>query len=176
MAQVQQPGVTSTPPGPPGSRTVNLGRGLVVPYPEPASEAATRIGRANARTNTKPEVMIRSAIHRRGLRFRKDHLLRIGGLRVKPDVVFTRWKVAAFVDGCFWHQCPEHCSVPRSNRSYWEPKLAKNVQRDQRVDAALEAAGWSAVHVWEHEEPEAAAERVEMAVRTRAADNDAGPV
>jgi DNA mismatch endonuclease (patch repair protein) len=80
---------------------VNLGRGLVVPYPEPASAAATNIGKANRRTNTKPEVLVRSALHRRGLRFRKDHLLRVADVRVRPDVVFTRWKLAVFIDGCF---------------------------------------------------------------------------
>lgn len=103
MAQVDRRGVTATrgPGGHAIERTVNLGRGLVVPYPEPASAAATNIGKANRRTNTKPEVLVRSALHRRGLRFRKDHLLRVADVRVRPDVVFTRWKLAVFIDGCF---------------------------------------------------------------------------
>jgi DNA mismatch endonuclease (patch repair protein) len=142
------------PPG--GGRTVNLGGGRVVPYPEPRDAAATKIGKANRRTDTKPEVRLRSLLHRRGHRFRKDHLVRVGTVRVRPDVVFTRWKVAVFVDGCFWHGCPDHQSFPKSNRDYWVPKLAANVERDRRVDAALGEAGWVVVRIWEHEDVERA--------------------
>src|SRR4051794_33374052 len=117
MPQVNPTPVTSKPPrvrvltgqgGDAAPRTVNLGGGRVVPYPEPLDNAASKIGRANRRVDTRPEVLIRSALHRRGLRYRKDLLLRVGDIRVRPDLVFTRWKVAAFVDGCFWHRCPEH--------------------------------------------------------------------
>jgi DNA mismatch endonuclease (patch repair protein) len=132
----------------------------VVPYPEPANAAATKIGRANRRTNTKPEVLLRSALHRRGLRFRKDHLLRLGGVRVRPDVVFTRWKVAVFVDGCFWHQCPAHATTPKRNPHYWIPKLRANVDRDRRVDAALASENWSVIRLWEHEDVESAADQI----------------
>lgn len=149
------------------SRTVNLGRGLVVPYPEPSDGAATKIGKANRRTDTKPEVILRSAVHRRGLRFRKDHLLRVGGLRVRPDLVFTRWRVAVFLDGCFWHACPDHSTTPKRNVDYWRPKLQGNVDRDRRVDAALEGDEWLVVRVWEHEEVEAAADRIASAVSAR---------
>jgi len=75
------------------------------------------------------------------LRFRKDHLIQVGGVRVRPDIVFSRWKVAVFVDGCFWHRCPEHFHEPKRNLEYWVPKLAANVARDRRVDAALTAGG-----------------------------------
>jgi len=144
---------------------VKLGGGRIVPYPEPRDGAATKIGKANRRTDTKPEIRIRSALHRRGHRFRKDHLLRIGTVRVRPDVVFTRWKVAVFVDGCFWHGCPEHQHLPRSNRDYWVPKLAANVERDRRVDAALASAGWVVVRIWEHTVLDDAVAAVEVALR-----------
>jgi DNA mismatch endonuclease (patch repair protein) len=147
------------------SRTINLGRGRVVPYPEPTSEAATRIGKANRRTGTKPEVRLRSALHRRGHRFRKDHLLRAGAVRVRPDVVFTRKKVVVFVDGCFWHGCPKHQNVPTTNRDYWVPKLAANVERDRRVDAALSNDGWVVVRIWEHLDLDEAVDLVEHTVR-----------
>ena len=132
-----------------------------MPYPTPSSPAATVIGKANRRTGTKAEVRLRSELHRRGLRFRKDHRVEVGDVRVRPDVVFTRWRIAVFVDGCFWHACPEHAHTPKANPGYWVPKLAANVARDRRVDAALDAAGWVVIRVWEHEAPGAAADRVQ---------------
>jgi DNA mismatch endonuclease (patch repair protein) len=65
-----------------------------------------------------------------------------------------------FLDGCWWHRCPEHGSTPRSNTDYWRPKLEGNVHRDRRVDAALAMAGWTVIRVWEHENPDAASARV----------------
>lgn len=148
-------------------RTVNLGGGMVVPYPEPLDTAATKIGKANRRKDTLPEIRLRSALHRRNLRFRKDHLVRCGEVRVRPDVVFTRRKVVVFVDGCFWHGCPEHQHVPKRNRDYWVPKLQRNAERDRRVDAALIADGWEVVRIWEHEDVEEAAHRVGDSVHRR---------
>ncbi len=150
---------------PPGDRTVSLGGGLRVPYPEPKNAAATRVGQGNKRTGTKPEVALRSNLQRRGVRFRKDLLIRAAGRRVHPDVVFTRAKVVVFVDGCFWHGCPEHQVVPKSNLNYWVPKLRRNVERDRDIDAALAAEGWSVIRVWEHEDGEANAARIEALVR-----------
>jgi DNA mismatch endonuclease (patch repair protein) len=146
---------------------VNLGRGLVVPYPEPRDANATAIGKANRRRDTKPEVVLRSALHRRGLRFRNDLLLRCGGVKVRPDIVFTKRRVAVFVDGCFWHGCPDHMHMPKSNQDYWVPKLNRNMERDRRVDLALEADGWTVVRVWEHDELAEAVERVIAAVDAR---------
>lgn len=150
------PGGVATP-----RRTVNLGGGRIVPYPEPTDAAATKIGKANSRSGTKPEVRLRSALHRRGHRFRKDHLLRVGEVRVRPDIVFTRWRIAVFLDGCFWHGCPDHQQVPKSNRDYWVPKLAANVERDRRVDAALIDSGWMVLRIWEHVELSTAVDAVE---------------
>jgi DNA mismatch endonuclease (patch repair protein) len=107
--------------------------------------------RAIRRTNTKPETALRSALHRRGLRFRKDLRLDLAaGARVRPDIVFTARRVAVFVDGCFWHACPEHGRDPAANEWYWAPKLRRNVERDRAGDAALAEAGWRVVRIWEH--------------------------
>lgn len=157
---------------PDGGRTVNLGGGRILPYPEPRDEAATKIGKANRRTGTKPEMRLRSSLHRRGHRFRKDHLLRTGTVRVRPDVVFTRWRVAVFVDGCFWHGCPEHQHIPKRNLDYWVPKLEANIERDRRVDAALEAAGWVVVRVWEHDGVSEAVEVVQDALDEQRANHE----
>lgn len=122
-------------------------------YPAPASEGRSRNMRANRRSDTKPEVALRSALHRLGYRYRKDYRLTLDeGVRVKPDIVFTARKVAIFVDGCFWHACPEHGRRPTSNEWYWTPKLARNVERDRTVTAALERAGWEVLRIWEHEQ------------------------
>jgi DNA mismatch endonuclease, patch repair protein len=107
--------------------------------------------RANRRTNTKPEIALRSALHRLGYRYRKDHRLDLSpGVRVRPDIVFTARKVAVFVDGCFWHACPVHGREPAVNEWYWSPKLRRNVERDRTADLALAAAGWRVVRLWEH--------------------------
>jgi DNA mismatch endonuclease (patch repair protein) len=150
-----------------GGRTVALGGGVVVPYPEPTDASATRVATGNKRKDTTAEVRLRSALHRRGLRYRKDRLVRLDGLNVRPDIVFTRAKVAVFMDGCFWHGCPEHGTVPTRNTEYWIPKLRANTKRDQRVNAALTAAGWEVQRVWEHEQQDEAAARIETVVRGR---------
>ena len=106
--------------------------------------------KANRRTDTSPERQVRSALHRLGYRFRKDLLLRVGGLRVHADIAFTSCRVAIFVDGCFWHGCPEHGLTPRSNAAYWGPKLEGNIRRDALVTEALTKNGWKVVRLWEH--------------------------
>jgi DNA mismatch endonuclease (patch repair protein) len=107
--------------------------------------------RAIRRTNTKPEMALRSALHRQGYRFRKDHRLDLdSGARVRPDIAFTARRVAVFVDGCFWHACPQHGRNPSVNEWYWAPKLRRTVERDRAADAALTAAGWQVVRLWEH--------------------------
>jgi DNA mismatch endonuclease (patch repair protein) len=106
--------------------------------------------KANRRTNTKPELALRTALHGMGYRYRKDYRLDLPLRRVRPDIAFTRRKVAVFVDGCFWHACPDHGSKPKSNEWYWSPKLAGNVERDRAADVALVQAGWTVVRLWEH--------------------------
>ena len=148
-------------------RVVRIATGIDVPYPEPTSAAATAIGVGNRRRDTKPEVRLRSELHRRGLRFRKDLLVRTPEAKARVDICFTRARVAVFVDGCFWHMCPIHHHMPKRNTDYWVPKLAANVARDRRVDAAFRDAGWMIIRCWEHEPPGDAADRVEAVVRAR---------
>lgn len=121
--------------------------------------------KGNRRRDTKPELAVRSALHRLGLRFRCDYPIELEGRRpVRPDVVFTRVKVAVFIDGCYWHACPEHGTSPKSNPSYWAAKLARNVKRDRQTDGALAERGWTVIRAWEHEPIESAAARVASAV------------
>jgi DNA mismatch endonuclease (patch repair protein) len=104
----------------------------------------------NRRADTKPELALRSALHALGYRYRKDFRIDLPQRRVRPDIAFTRRKVAVFIDGCFWHACPEHGSQPKNNEWYWSPKLLRNVERDRAADDALTGAGWTVVRLWEH--------------------------
>jgi DNA mismatch endonuclease (patch repair protein) len=115
------------------------------------SDGRARNLAAIRRTDTKPEIALRSALHRRGWRFRKDHRLDLPGGRVRPDLVFTRRRVAVFVDGCFWHVCPLHGREPTSNEWYWTPKLRRNVERDRLANTVLADDGWAIVRIWEHQ-------------------------
>lgn len=115
---------------------------------------------------TRPEVAVRSALHRRGLRFRKN-VRPERGLRCEADIVFRRERVAVFVDGCFWHGCPRHGRVPRTNGDYWSAKLARNAARDDRNGRALKSAGWAVIRVWEHDAVDDVADRVAVAVVQR---------
>ncbi|MEV5296491.1 very short patch repair endonuclease [Amycolatopsis methanolica] len=134
-------------------------------HPAPLNAGRSRNMQANRRSDTKPEVALRRALHRLGYRYRKDLLLRLPeGVKVRPDIVFTGRKVAVFVDGCFWHVCPEHGREPTTNEWYWTPKLRRNIQRDRTVNRALENAGWRVVRVWEHEDLPAAVDTVRHAL------------
>ncbi len=117
------------------------------------------------RTDTKPEKALRSALHAAGMRFRKDLRLDLGKVKPRPDIVFTRAKIAVFVDGCYWHSCPEHGTRPKANADYWTPKLARNVARDREQDAALAEDGWTVVRLWEHVPVPEAVRAVEVALR-----------
>jgi DNA mismatch endonuclease, patch repair protein len=125
--------------------------------------------RANRRVDTGPELSLRSELHRRGLRFRKDFPVQVTGGWVRPDVVFPRQRVAIFIDGCFWHRCPEHGRLPKRNRDYWEPKLSRNVERDGLQTDRLKAAGWVVLRFFEHVPEAIAAQKVEEIVRERQA-------
>jgi len=115
--------------------------------------------------NTSCEMLLRSALHRRGMRYSLRRTL-----PGKPDVIFVRARVALFVDGCFWHGCPEHCRRPASNRQYWDRKIERNIARDERVNEQLRADGWRVLRIWEHDvanSPERCAARVAKIVRKR---------
>lgn len=116
--------------------------------------------RANRRRDTKPELAIRSILHARGLRYRVDSSP-MKGIRTRADIVFSKAKIAVFVDGCYWHGCPEHFIMPKTNVDYWSEKIKRNRERDEAADIALAAAGWLSIRVWEHEDPIAAANLVE---------------
>lgn len=116
--------------------------------------------RANRRADTGPERRLRSELHALGLRFRKDLRIDLEHRKVRVDIAFPKAHVAVFVDGCFWHSCPEHGTQPRANASFWSEKLRRNVERDRLVDEALTSAGWSVLRVWEHESEVVAARRI----------------
>lgn len=121
--------------------------------------------RSNRRRDTGPELRVRRLLHSRGWRYRVDHKISTGVLVVRPDIVFEKRRVAVFIDGCYWHCCPDHGTSPRVNSAYWSDKLARNVERDERVSRALEEAGWTVIRVWEHVPASEAVERIESALR-----------
>lgn len=132
-----------------------------------ASSPAVRASMlGNRSTNTRPEVELRRELHRLGVRYRVN-ARPIPELRRTADVVFTRRAVAVFVDGCFWHGCPDHYSAPKTNREFWQLKLARNVRRDREVNRRLAEAGWVVVRVWEHESPVIAAANIAEIVSKR---------
>lgn len=116
--------------------------------------------------DTAPELALRSAVHRLGLRYRVA-ARPMTTIRRTADLVFTRARVAVFLDGCYWHACPDHYVPPSTNPAYWHAKIAGNAARDRDTDARLAAAGWAVIRVWEHDDPEEAARHVGAAVRRR---------
>lgn len=117
--------------------------------------------------DTQPELAVRRFLHAAGLRYRVD-APPLPALRRRADVVFGPTKVALFVDGCFWHGCPEHGTrTTHSNSAYWTEKIRRNHERDVHTDILLEASGWISVRAWEHEDPREVAERVILVVRSR---------
>jgi DNA mismatch endonuclease (patch repair protein) len=134
--------------------------------PIPSSESVSHRMSRQARRDTAPELELRRELHRRGLRFRVS-LSPVRHVRSTPDLVFTRSKLAVFVDGCFWHSCPKHGTMPAANRDWWRQKLERNEARDRATDEALAAAGWRVIRVWEHETAPDAADRIETIVRQR---------
>lgn len=116
--------------------------------------------------DTLPERELRSRLHRLGLRFRKN-CRPVPQVRRTADVVFPRERVAIFIDGCFWHGCPTHGSLPKNNAAWWQEKIQANEERDRQTNALLDSAGWHVIRVWEHEELDDAARRICHAVLRR---------
>ena len=114
------------------------------------------------RRDTKPEMAIRRLLHAQGLRYRVDVML--PGMRRRADLLFSSARVAVFVDGCFWHGCPDHGTQPKGNAAWWAEKIKSNVERDRDTDLRLATEGWTVIRIWEHEEPDVAAARVAEAV------------
>ena len=116
------------------------------------------------RRDTGPELKVRRLLHAAGFRYRVAYP--IPGQRRRPiDVAFTRQKVAVFIDGCFWHGCPQHGTAPRANAAWWQAKLATNHERDSDTDRLLSALGWVSLRFWEHEAPEQVAASVAAVIK-----------
>lgn len=121
---------------------------------------------SNRRRDTKPELAVRRALHAAGFRYRVD-LRPSLELRTRADIVFTRQKIAVFIDGCFWHGCPVHATRPKRNSDYWVPKLQRNAERDLETTTRLEALGWTVLRFWEHEEVGITVETIATTWRAR---------
>ena len=135
--------------------------------PEPARTspggALSRKMSTLARSDTAPELALRRVLHRLGLRYRLQVPVP-GARRRKIDIAFRTYKVAVFVDGCYWHGCEEHGTRPRANREWWDWKIKRNRDRDADTNRVLAEQGWTVMRVWEHEDPEVAAKRVRAAL------------
>jgi len=134
--------------------------------PIPPSPATRSRMQAQVRQHTLPEVAVRRALYARGLRYRL-HLQVPGASRRRIDIAFRRERVAVFVDGCFWHGCPEHSKDTRVNTTWWAAKRAGTAARDADTNRRLTEVGWVVVRCWEHEDPYAVAARVAAIVRSR---------
>jgi DNA mismatch endonuclease (patch repair protein) len=129
-----------------------------------ATDAGTRRSMLGNRSrDTKPELAVRRLLHAAGLRYRVN-FRPSPTLRRTADIVFTRRRIAVFIDGCFWHGCPIHGTSPKANAGYWGPKRAANVARDRDTTTQLVAAGWTVLRYWEHEDPTAVAAAITLAV------------
>src|SRR5690606_18670181 len=121
--------------------------------------------------DTAPELLVRREVWRRGLRYRVSH--RIG--RARADFAFPGHRVAVFIDGCFWHGCPDHYVRPRTRTLFWAAKLRENVSRDQRQTRELEREGWRVIRAWEHEAHTSLSVLVERIVNARMTEPFASP-
>lgn len=135
------------------------------PWDAPSSDVAERLARTGRR-DTKPELALRRELHARGLRYRVERSV-LRGVRRRADIVFGPPRVVVLVDGCFWHGCPAHATWPQRNASFWREKIETNRLRDRDTDQRLNDAGWTVIHVWEHEDPSEAADRIEREVVRR---------
>lgn len=131
--------------------------------PSASSPAVARRMAGQPRRDTAPEVRLRKALFARGLRYRVGYPVP-NVKRCTIDIAFPGKQVAVFVDGCFWHRCPEHGTHPKANSQWWSEKLLANQERDRRVDRALMDAGWRVARIWEHQPCDVAVETVEAAL------------
>ncbi len=131
-----------------------------------SSDRARNVMRGNRSRDTRPELAVRSAVHRLGLRFRVS-ARPLKHMRRSADLVFASARVAVFVDGCFWHGCPEHYVPSVSNRNYWADKISLNRARDSDTDRRLLEEGWLPLRIWAHEDPQRVAEMIAATVRAR---------
>jgi DNA mismatch endonuclease (patch repair protein) len=145
------------------------GSGMPQPTrPEPSSSRARAVMRGTKSRDTVPELALRRAVYARGLRYRVD-ARPVADLRRTADLVFTKAKVAVFLDGCYWHACPQHYVPSKANARWWADKIERNRLRDLDTTALLLAEGWMVFRIWEHENPVEAAARIDLVVRGSAA-------
>ncbi|MDV3291908.1 very short patch repair endonuclease [Mycobacterium avium] len=128
-----------------------------------SSDHARRSMQGNRSRDTAPELAVRRLVHAMGLRYRVN-ARPLPTVRRTADLVFTRRRVAVFIDGCYWHGCPDHHRQPSANADYWRAKVARNRARDAATDETLRAAGWTVLRFWEHQPPAEVAEAVRAAV------------
>jgi DNA mismatch endonuclease, patch repair protein len=140
--------------------------------PVASSPESLRRMKSQRQRDTAPEIAVRSLLHRRGLRFRVHYPLPVS--RRSADIAFPRRQVAVFVDGCFWHGCPEHRTWPKKNAEWWRAKIEANRTRDADTDRALEMAGWTSIRIWEHESPTDVAEAIADIVTASRSGSEAG--
>lgn len=114
----------------------------------PPTRERSRLMARVRRTGTAPELALRKTLYRAGLRYRLDGGV---GLPGTPDIAFKRLRLAIFVDGCFWHGCPTHGTISKTNTSFWTAKIARNRERDGQVNESLKRLGWKVLRLWEHE-------------------------
>lgn len=125
----------------------------------PSSAAVSARMSRQASRDTVPEVAVRRLLHAAGLRYRLN--VPVPGMRRRTiDIAFGGPKIAVFLDGCFWHGCPQHATQPKSNAEWWRTKLDKNMARDRETTERLEAEGWTVLRFWEHESPQTVAQQV----------------
>jgi DNA mismatch endonuclease (patch repair protein) len=132
----------------------------------PSSHDASRRMARVRQQGTRAEITLRRALHAKGLRYRL-HFPLLTKPRLVADIVFPSAKIAVFVDGCFWHGCPEHASWPKSNAEFWCEKIETNRTRDANTDQLLTVLGWEPVRIWEHEDATEAAKRIAELVNAR---------
>jgi DNA mismatch endonuclease (patch repair protein) len=164
MSQAEEPTARSSAADDVGNPTATAGSS-----PSSASSWATtpairKTMLGNRSRDTAPELKVRRAVHAMGLRYRVAYRPE-PSLRRTADLVFTRARVAVFIDGCYWHGCPEHYIEPASNVEYWRPKIARNRERDAETTAALTSAGWRVLRYWSHEDPARVAQQIAATVR-----------
>ncbi|WP_082688291.1 very short patch repair endonuclease [Curtobacterium oceanosedimentum] len=128
-----------------------------------SSDAARRVMQGNRSRDTKPELAVRSLLHRMGLRYRVDRRP-VASLPRRADIVFGSVRVAVFIDGCYWHACPLHYAPSKTNVTYWAEKARRNAARDVDTTRRLTDEGWTVLRFWEHEDPSDVASRIRDAV------------
>lgn len=131
-----------------------------------SSPAVRNSMQGNKNRDTKPEMIVRRCLHASGLRYRV-HARPIKDWNRRADLVFPRAKIAVFVNGCFWHGCPQHYTAPKTNAAYWVPKIKRNSERDVETFTRLKSEGWLVISMWEHEDLYKKSERIARRIRKR---------